>query len=68
MQKAANVPIVVAVTRSTSRKQILRRVRNELSERGIISEEWGGHNIFVEVIRKEAARIEHVLEMILLQA
>ena len=47
---------------------MLARVRNELSEKGIIAEEWGGQNIFVEVSAKKRIGIEHLLEMILLQA
>jgi translation initiation factor IF-2 len=43
-------------------------VKSELSEQGIISEEWGGQNIFVEVSAKKRLGIEHLLEMILLQA
>ncbi len=66
--KAANVPIVVAVNKIDKPEANITRVRNELSERGIISEEWGGHNIFVEVSAKKRLGIEHLLEMILLQA
>ncbi|MCL4457954.1 MAG: translation initiation factor IF-2 [Nitrospirae bacterium] len=66
--KAANVPIVVAVNKIDKPEANLTRVRNELSERGIISEEWGGQNIFVEVSAKQKIGIEHLLEMILLQA
>ncbi|HAK88457.1 MAG TPA: translation initiation factor IF-2 [Nitrospiraceae bacterium] len=66
--KAANVPIVVAVNKIDKPDANLTRVRNELSERGIISEEWGGQNIFVEVSAKQKIGIEHLLEMILLQA
>jgi translation initiation factor IF-2 len=66
--KAANVPIVVAVNKIDKPEANVTRVKNELSERGIISEEWGGHNIFVEVSAKKRIGIEHLLEMILLQA
>lgn len=66
--KAANVPIVVAVNKIDKPDANPTRVRNELSEHGVISEDWGGHNIFVEVSAKQRIGIEHLLEMILLQA
>ncbi len=66
--KAANVPIVVAVNKIDKPEANVDRVKNELSEHGIISEEWGGQNIFVEVSAKKRLGIENLLEMILLQA
>ena len=66
--KAANVPIVVAVNKIDKPEANVDRVRNELSEQGIISEEWGGQNIFVEVSAKKRLGIENLLEMILLQS
>jgi translation initiation factor IF-2 len=66
--KAANVPIVVAINKIDKPEANPSRVKNELSEQGIISEEWGGQNIFVEVSAKQRIGIERLLEMILLQA
>ncbi len=66
--KAANVPIVVAINKVDKPEANLTRVKNELAERGVVSEEWGGQNIFVEVSAKKRTGIEHLLEMILLQA
>ncbi|MBN2653936.1 MAG: translation initiation factor IF-2 [Nitrospirae bacterium] len=66
--KAANVPIIVAVNKIDKPEANPTRVKNELSEHGIISEDWGGSNIFVEVSAKQRMGIEHLLEMILLQA
>jgi translation initiation factor IF-2 len=66
--KAANVPIVVAINKIDKPEANQTRVRNELAEHGIVSEEWGGQNIFVEVSAKKRIGIEHLLEMILLQA
>jgi translation initiation factor IF-2 len=66
--KAANVPIVVAINKIDKPEANPTRVRNELSEYGVISEDWGGQNIFVEVSAKQRIGIEHLLEMILLQA
>jgi translation initiation factor IF-2 len=66
--KAANVPIVVAVNKIDKPDANPSRVQNELSERGIVPEDWGGQNIFVEVSAKQRTNIEQLLEMILLQA
>jgi translation initiation factor IF-2 len=66
--RAANVPIVIAINKIDKPEANLSKVRNELSEYGIISEEWGGQNIFVEVSAKKRIGIENLLEMILLQA
>jgi translation initiation factor IF-2 len=66
--KAANVPIVVAINKIDKPEANLSRVKNELSEHGVISEEWGGQNIFAEVSAKQRIGIEHLLEMILLQS
>ncbi len=66
--KAANVPIVVAINKIDKPEANPSRVKNELAERGVVSEEWGGQNIFVEVSAKKRIGIERLLEMILLQA
>lgn len=66
--KAANVPIVVAINKIDKPEANPARVKNELAEHGIIPEEWGGQNIFVEVSAKKRIGIENLLEMILLQA
>lgn len=46
---AANVPIVVAVNKIDKPGATPERVRQELTEHGIIPEEWGGQNMFVDV-------------------
>ncbi len=56
--KAANVPIVVAINKIDKPEANTSRVKNELAEHGIISEEWGGQNIFVEVSAKKRIGIE----------
>ncbi len=66
--KAGNVPILVAINKIDKPEANPARVKNELAEYGVISEEWGGQNIFVEVSAKQKIGIEHLLEMILLQA
>ncbi|GAB4483255.1 MAG: translation initiation factor IF-2 [Thermodesulfovibrionales bacterium] len=66
--RAANVSIVVAINKIDKPEANPSRVKNELAERGIIAEDWGGQDIFVEVSAKKRMGIEHLLEMILLQA
>lgn len=66
--RAANVPIIVAINKIDKPEANPAKVKNELAERGIIPEEWGGQNIFVEVSAKKLIGIENLLEMILLQA
>ncbi len=66
--KAAGVPIIVAINKIDKPEADPSRVRNELAERGIIPEDWGGQNIFAEISAKQRIGIENLLEMILLQA
>ncbi|MBX9034274.1 translation initiation factor IF-2 [Gordonibacter massiliensis (ex Traore et al. 2017)] len=66
--KAANVPIVVAVNKIDKPGANPDRVRQELTEYGVIPEEWGGSNMFVEVSAKQRLHIDDVLETIILQA
>jgi len=66
--RAANVPIVVAVNKIDKPEANVARVMTELSEKGVIAEQWGGQNIFVEVSAKKRSGIERLLEMILLQS
>jgi translation initiation factor IF-2 len=58
----------VAVNKIDKPEANVGRVKTELSEKGVIAEEWGGQNIFVEVSAKKRIGIEHLLEMILLQS
>lgn len=66
--KAAGVPIIVAVNKIDKPEANPQRVRTQLSEYGIIPEEWGGQNIFVDISAKKGIGIENLLEMIILQA
>ncbi|HMK43358.1 MAG TPA: translation initiation factor IF-2 [Dissulfurispiraceae bacterium] len=66
--KAAGVPVVVAVNKIDKDNANPTKVKNELAEHGVVSEEWGGATIFVEVSAKKRIGIESLLEMILLQA
>ncbi|MBA2780354.1 translation initiation factor IF-2 [Billgrantia kenyensis] len=62
--KAAEVPIVVAVNKIDKPAADPDRVKNELSQHGVISEEWGGDTQFVHVSAKSGEGIEDLLEAI----
>ena len=66
--KAAGVPIVVAVNKCDKPEANPDRVRQELVEHGVIPEEWGGENMFVNVSAKKRDGIDNLLETVLLQA
>ncbi|MGA9854980.1 MAG: translation initiation factor IF-2, partial [Gammaproteobacteria bacterium] len=66
--RAAEVPIVVAITKIDKQEADLERVRSDLSKHEIISEEWGGENIFVKVSSKTGEGIDALLDSILVQA
>ncbi|MBI4698084.1 MAG: translation initiation factor IF-2, partial [Nitrospirae bacterium] len=66
--KAANVPMLVAINKIDKPEANMTRVKNELAKHDVVPEDWGGKNIFVEVSAKKKMGIEHLLEMILLQA
>jgi translation initiation factor IF-2 len=66
--KAANVPIIVAINKIDKPEANPERIRNILSERGLIPEAWGGQTIFAEVSAKKRLGLEQLLEMVLLQS
>ncbi|MBI4425714.1 MAG: translation initiation factor IF-2, partial [Elusimicrobia bacterium] len=66
--KAAGVPIVVAVNKIDLPTANAQKIRQELSSHGLVSEEWGGKHIFVDVSAKKRVNLEKLLEMLLLQA
>ena len=66
--KAANVPIIVAVNKIDKPTANVDKVKQELSEQGVLPEDWGGDTIFVPVSAKKNMGIEELLEMILLVA
>ena len=66
--KAAEVPIIVAINKMDKPDANPDRVQRELSDVGIVSEDWGGDTIFVQVSAKENQGIDDLLEMVLLQA
>ncbi|MEQ5803705.1 translation initiation factor IF-2 [Halomonas sp. H10-9-1] len=64
--KAAGVPMVVAVNKIDKPTADPDRVKNELSQHGVISEEWGGDTQFVHVSAKTGEGIDELLEAVLL--
>jgi translation initiation factor IF-2 len=66
--KAADVDIVVAINKIDKPDANIDRVKQELSEQGIIPEDWGGSTPFCPVSAKTGEGIEDLLEMILLTA
>ncbi len=66
--KAAGVPIIVAINKIDLPQAQPDRVKQQLSDYGLIPEEWGGDTIYVEVSAKKGLHIKELLEMILLQA
>ncbi len=66
--KAAGVPLIVAMNKIDKPTSNPDRVKNALSEHGLISEAWGGDTIMVEVSAKQKTGLDTLLEMILLQA
>ncbi|AAM24615.1 translation initiation factor IF-2 [Caldanaerobacter subterraneus] len=66
--KAANVPLIVAINKIDLPTANPDRVKTELSELGLVPEEWGGNTICVPVSAKKNIGIDDLLEMILLVA
>ena len=66
--KAAEVPIIVAVNKIDKANAEPERVQRELSENGLVPEDWGGDTIFVNVSAKQNQGIDNLLDMILLQS
>jgi translation initiation factor IF-2 len=66
--KAANVPIVVAVNKIDKPGANAERVKRELSDLGLMPEEWGGTTVMVEVSARQRQNLDQLLEMLLLVA
>ncbi len=66
--KAAGVPIIVAVNKIDKAGADPTRVRQELTEYGVIPEEWGGENMFVDISARQKIGIDDLLEAVLLEA
>jgi len=66
--RAAGVPIIVAINKIDKPGANPDRVKTEISELGLVPEEWGGDTIFVEISAKKRIGIEEFLELLALQA
>jgi translation initiation factor IF-2 len=66
--KAAQVPIVVAINKIDKEGANPDRVKQGLSEQGLVPEEWGGQTVIVPVSAKQKTGLSELLEMILLVA
>jgi translation initiation factor IF-2 len=66
--RAAGVPIVVAINKIDLPNANPDRIKQQLSDLGLVPEQWGGETIFVEVSAKRKQNIDGLLEMLLLQA
>ena len=66
--KAAGIPIVVAINKIDKEVADPNRVKQELMEHGLVSEEWGGDTIMVPVSAHTGEGIDELLEMVLLVA
>jgi translation initiation factor IF-2 len=66
--KAAGVPIIVAVNKMDKPDANPDRVKQQLTEYELVSEEWGGQTIIVPVSAKQQQGLDTLLEMVLLQA
>jgi translation initiation factor IF-2 len=66
--KAAEVPIIVAINKMDKPAANPDRVRQELTNHGLVVEQWGGDTISVEVSAKQHSGIDELLEMVLLVA
>ncbi len=66
--KAASVPIIVAINKMDKPDADPDKVINDLSQHGVMPEDWGGDNIFVKISAKTGLGIDNLLEAIMLQA
>jgi translation initiation factor IF-2 len=66
--KAANVPIIVAVNKIDKPEANPDRVKQQLGDRGLVPEAWGGSTVFVDVSAKKRQNLDLLEEMICLVA
>lgn len=66
--KFTNTPIIVAINKIDKEGANITKVKQELAEHGILTEDWGGKTIAVEISAKQKIGIDKLLEMVLLQA
>jgi len=66
--RAAKVPIIVAVNKMDHPNANSLRVRQQLQDKGLVPDDWGGDTIFVEVSALTKLNVDKLIEMVLLQA
>lgn len=66
--KAAKVPIVAAINKIDVEGARPDYVKQQLTDQGLIPEEWGGQTIFVEISAKESIGVDELLDMLLLES
>jgi translation initiation factor IF-2 len=66
--RAAGVPIIVAINKIDKPNANPDRVKRQLSDYGLVPEDWGGDTIIAEVSAKSGVGVDNLLELILLQA
>ena len=66
--RAAGVPLIVAVNKIDKPEAQPDKIRTELSQHEVISEDWGGDTMFVPVSAKEGTGVDELLDAILLQS
>ncbi len=66
--QAANVPVVVAVNKIDKEGANPDKIRQQLTEYGLVAEEYGGETMFVDISAKQGTNIDQLLESILLTA
>ncbi|HEY4114143.1 MAG TPA: translation initiation factor IF-2, partial [Rhizomicrobium sp.] len=66
--RAANVPIIVAVNKIDKPDAQPDRVKQQLGDRGLVPEAWGGNTVFVDVSAKKRTNLDLLLEMVCLVA
>lgn len=66
--KFTNTPLIVAINKVDKENANVVKVKQELAEHGVLTEDWGGKTIAVEISAKQKLGIDKLLEMVLLQA
>ena len=66
--KFTNTPMIVAINKIDKPEANVMKVKQELAGQGVLTEEWGGKTIAVEISAKQGIGIDNLLEMILLTA
>ena len=66
--KAAQVPVVIVINKIDKPDSNIERIKQQLAEHGIVPEEWGGDNVFVEASAKKHIGLDNFLDMLLLVA